>query len=162
MKRSILERMKTKDCPNVLIRRVGPNRTEDLLALEESCFPMDRISRKNLLNLLRSTSAFCVAAYQCRELVGSMVVLFRAGTRVARVYSLAVRPDSRGKGVGRRMLARADKEARLRGCTRIRLEVRMDNIPAIRLYEHLGYVDVKVIPNYYEDDTHAMVYLKEL
>jgi ribosomal protein S18 acetylase RimI-like enzyme len=95
-------------------------------------------------------------------MIGSMVVLFRVGTRVARIYSLAVRVNARGRGIGRRMLARAENEARRRGCTRLRLEARLDNTPAIRLYENMGFVDVKVTPGYYEDGAHAMIYQKEL
>jgi ribosomal-protein-alanine N-acetyltransferase len=147
---------------DIVIRRVGLNRIDDLLALEYNCFSCDRISRRNLRNLLLSPSACCLAAYHGGELVGSMVVLFRSTSRVARIYSLAVATTARGMGVGRRMMARAEKEARARGCDRLRLEVRMDNLPAIRLYEGLGFTDTRVIPGYYEDGTHAMVYRKEL
>lgn len=149
-------------CPDLVCRRVGLNRTGDLLALEEKCFPTDRISRRNLQNLLRSPSAFCVGAYLRGELVGSMVILFRRNCRSARVYSLAVSSEVRGKGIGRRMMAKAQIEARRRGCIRMRLEVRMDNIPAIRLYESLGFIDTEVLAGYYEDRSHALVMRKDL
>lgn len=149
-------------CAEVVCRRVGLNRTDDLLALEEACFPTDRISRRNLRNLLRSPSAYCVGAYIRGELVGSMVILFRSNSRSARVYSLAVSAVARGMGIGRRMMAKAEREARLRGCDRMRLEVRMDNIPAIRFYEKLGFIDTAVLPGYYEDGAHAFVMRKEL
>ncbi len=149
-------------CTDVVCRRVGLNRTDDLLALEESCFPTDRINRRNLRNLLRSPSAYCVAAYHRGRLVGSMVILFRRTSRSARIYSLAVQEEARGMGIGRRMMAKAVKEARWRGCDRMRLEVRMDNIPAIRLYQALGFTDTDVLPGYYEDGSHAFVMRKEL
>ncbi len=149
-------------CPDVVCRRVGLNRTDDLLALEEACFATDRISRRNLRNLLQSPSAYCMGAYRCGRLVGSMVILFKRNSRSARVYSLAVSEAARGMGIGRRMMARAEREARLRGCDRMRLEVRMDNIPAIRLYESLGFADTQVLPGYYEDGAHAFVMRKEL
>lgn len=146
----------------VLCRRVGLNRVDDLLDLEEACFSFDRISRRNLRNLLRSPSACCLGAYHRGRLVGSMVVLFRRNTRTARIYSVAVSSAYRGKGIARRLMDRAEREARSRGCTRMRLEVRMDNVSAIKLYESLGYVDARVMPGYYEDGTHGMLYLKEL
>lgn len=149
-------------CADVVCRRVGLNRTGDLLALEEACFATDRISRRNLRNLILSPSAYCIGAYLEGDLIGSMVVLFRSNSRSARIYSLAVAEKARGMGIGRKMLAKAEREARLRGCDRMRLEVRMDNIPAIRLYERLGFTDTKVLPGYYEDGAHAMVYRKEL
>jgi ribosomal-protein-alanine acetyltransferase len=153
--------MKPAVCADVALRRVGLNRIDDLLSLEE-CFPTDRISRRNLRNLLQSQSAYCAGAYIDGELVGSMVVLFRRNTRIARIYSIVVAPSARGMGIGRRLLTRAERVARERGCIRIRLEVRMDNIPALRLYESLGFEDIKILPGYYEDGTHGMRYRKEL
>ncbi|MBN2162988.1 MAG: GNAT family N-acetyltransferase [Pontiellaceae bacterium] len=149
-------------CADVVCRRVGLNRIDDLLALEDACFPTDRAKRRNLRRLLLSPSAYCVAAYLRGDVVGSMVVLFRSNSGVARVYSLAVSHAARGLGIGRRMMAGAEREARRRGCDRMRLEVRMDNIPAIRLYESLGFVDTQVLPGYYEDESHAFVMRKEL
>ncbi len=149
-------------CTDVVCRRVGLNRTDDLLALEEACFPTDRISRRNLRNLLRSPSAYCVGAYRAGELIGSMMILFKSNSRSARVYSLAVLAAARGMGIGRRMMAKAEREARVRGCDRMRLEVRMDNLPAIRLYEDLGFADTAVLPGYYDDGSHAFVMRKEL
>ena len=146
----------------VVCRRVGMNRIDDLLALEEACFSCDRIARRNLRRLLVSRSAYCQGAYQEGELLGSMVVLFRSGAQVARIYSLAVSPAARGMGIGRRLMVRAEREARARGCDRLRLEVRLDNVPAIRLYESLGFADAEVLPGYYEDGTHAVVFRKEL
>ena len=149
-------------CADVVCRRVGLNRTDDLLALEAACFPTDRINRRNLRNLLRSPSAYCVGAYRGGELVGSMVILFKCNSRSARVYSLAVSAAVRGMGIGRRMMAKAEREAILRGCDRMRLEVRMDNLPAIGLYERFGFTDTAVLPGYYEDGSHAFVMRKEL
>ena len=146
----------------VLIRRVGLNRADDLLALEAACFSTDRTTPRNLRNLLLSPSAYCAGAYHRGELVGSMVTLFKSNSRSARIHSLAVSAGARGQGIGQRMMVRAEREARMRGCTRMRLEVRMDNLPAIRLYERLGFADTAVISGYYDDGAHAFVMLKEL
>ena len=147
---------------NVVIRRVGLNRIDDLLALENSSFTTDRISRRNLRNLLRSPSACCLGAYLGGQLVGSMVVLFRRNTRVARIYSIAVTPFVRNMGIGRKMVFKAERAAKARGCDRLRLEVRLDNTTAIRLYERLGFEDAQLLPGYYEDGALGMVYRKRI
>jgi [ribosomal protein S18]-alanine N-acetyltransferase len=147
---------------DVVCRRVGLNRINDLLALEESCFTSDRSNRRNLQHLLQSPSAYCLGAYHRGELVGSMVILFKSNSRSARIYSLAVSAAARGLGIARRMMARAEREARKRGCNRMRLEVRMDNLPAIRLYERLGFTDAAVLSGYYDDGAHAFVMRKDL
>jgi len=147
---------------DVVYRQVGLNRIDDLLALEEACFQYDRISRRNLCNLLQSPSACCLGAYHRGELVGSLMLLFRKNTRSARIYSIAITPTFRGKGIGRGLLIRAERRARLRGCKRMRLEVRLDNGVAINLYEQLGYKDSQILSGYYEDGAHGMRYRKEL
>lgn len=147
---------------DVVCRRVGLNRINDLLALEEACFTSDRSKRRNLRHLLQSPSAYCLGTYHRGVLVGSMVILFKSNSRSARIHSLAVSVGVRGQGIGRRMMAKAEREARIRGCNRMRLEVRMDNLPAIRLYKCFGFVDTAALPGYYDDGAHAFVMRKEL
>ncbi|VGO22017.1 GNAT family N-acetyltransferase [Pontiella sulfatireligans] len=147
---------------NVVIRRVGLKMTDALLALEAACFDIDRTNRRNMRYLLTSPSVMCTGVFREGELVGAMVMLFRSNAAVARIYSLAVVPEFRGQGIGRKLLATAERKARARGCTRMKLEVRMDNIPAIRLYESLGYVDTEVRPEYYEDRAAAFIFRKAL
>ncbi|MDA5109959.1 GNAT family N-acetyltransferase [Brevibacillus thermoruber] len=53
--------------------------------------------------------------------------------------TLAVRADQRGKGIGRRLLARFEAEARARGHERIALLVDQENPQARKLYESIGY-----------------------
>lgn len=55
------------------------------------------------------------------------------------VHDLAVLPDWRGSGVGRRLLAAVETVARSHGCCKVTLEVRADNAAARRLYDRLGY-----------------------
>ncbi|HET7862978.1 MAG TPA: GNAT family N-acetyltransferase [Burkholderiaceae bacterium] len=52
---------------------------------------------------------------------------------------MGVLPAYRGQGVGRQLLHACLAKAWSKGLTRIELEVRADNAPAIRLYERLGF-----------------------
>jgi ribosomal protein S18 acetylase RimI-like enzyme len=60
------------------------------------------------------------------------------------IHDLAVVPDCRGQGIGRALLAEAEKQALLRGCCKLTLEVREDNLPARSLYERFGFADFAV------------------
>ncbi|WP_425059663.1 hypothetical protein SCACP_02600 [Sporomusa carbonis] len=60
-------------------------------------------------------------------------------TANARILSIAVAPDARGRGVASALMAEADKYFRENAVVRVRLEVRPDNRPAIRVYEKFGY-----------------------
>lgn len=154
--------MKPKSNTEVIYRHVGLDCIDDLLALENSCFNYDRCNRRNMRYLLRSPSVFCMGAYRGNELIGSLVLLFKRNTRSMRIYSLAVAESARGLGIGRCLVKHAEQEALRRKCVRVRLEVRMDNTPALHLYQSMGYTDTAVRPGYYEDGTHAFVMRKEL
>jgi ribosomal protein S18 acetylase RimI-like enzyme len=96
------------------------------------------------------------------RLLGYALTMFRAGTRVARLYSISVDPAARGQGLGARLLADAERGARARGCERLRLEVRVHNRRAIALYESRGYLRFARRVGYYQDGTDAFRYEKHL
>ncbi len=61
---------------------------------------------------------------------------------------IAVRPEQRGNGLGRQLLAHLIKDATTRGAERIFLEMRSNN-PAERLYRSLGFVPIGLRKDYY-------------
>jgi ribosomal protein S18 acetylase RimI-like enzyme len=48
-------------------------------------------------------------------------------------------PSYRGQGIGRRLLATCLEQAQVIGITRVELEAREDNEPALRLYKSMGF-----------------------
>ena len=91
-----------------------------------------------------------------------MLLLLHQGTRLARIYSLAVHPDARGAGVAARLVQAAEAQAREDDTVAMRLEVREDNHAARRLYEKLGYAAFERVPDYYEDGMAATRMQKSL
>jgi ribosomal protein S18 acetylase RimI-like enzyme len=67
------------------------------------------------------------------------VALHAISTDVGELKRVYVKPDARGRGVGRRLTERAILEARARGYSRLRLGTQNTAIPAQRLYESLGF-----------------------
>jgi ribosomal-protein-alanine N-acetyltransferase len=57
----------------------------------------------------------------------------------AAVLSIAVDPSFQGRGVGKRLLTEGISRLQRLNCECVRLEVRPDNEPARRLYEHVGF-----------------------
>jgi GNAT superfamily N-acetyltransferase len=55
------------------------------------------------------------------------------------VHDLGVRPEHRGRGVGRALLAAVEAEAQRRGACKITLEVLSGNEPAKALYAAVGF-----------------------
>lgn len=123
----------------------------DALVRLEHGFPGERLNRRSLARLLaRPTVEIWVADGEVRVL-GDAVVLYRCGSRLARLYSLIVAPAARGRGFGTALLELALRGAVARGCRRLALEVREDNAAALTLYRAHGFYPVRAIPGYYED-----------
>jgi ribosomal-protein-alanine N-acetyltransferase len=80
------------------------------------------------------------------------VAAFCAFWRVAEqihINNLAVRPELRGGGLGRRLLEVLMAEVAAWGVESATLEVRRSNLPALRLYSQAGFVEAGVRRNYY-------------
>ncbi len=140
---------------------------EALLALEARVFASDRISRRSFRALLAApTAAFLVAEGADEDepprLLGYAALLFRAGTGLARLYSIAVSPEAVGRGIGRRLLGEAEALAFARQRIALRLEVREDNAPAIALYRSSGYRPIGRYLDYYADHMPALRFEKVL
>lgn len=144
--------------------RVRPARLDDapaLLALE-AIFPSDRLSRASFRHLLTRGHADVLVYARGKQLLGNAVVLYRRGSRGARLYSLVTHPAHRGRGIGQLLLAAAERAARRRRCAEMRLEVRPTSRAAIRLYDRQGYEVRRCIPRFYEDGADALRLVKSL
>jgi len=71
----------------------------------------------------------------------------------ADIIDVDVMPDYRRRGIANKLLAQAELNAVLRGCTKVHLEVRESNAAARALYEKRGYQIVGCRPNYYSNPT---------
>src|SRR5688572_8618306 len=116
------------------LRDARPSDLADLGELEVEGFPTDRLSRRSMRRLLNVPSARLRVMAADARLAGYHLTLFRQGSRVARLYSLVVAPEERGKGAAEALLADAEAIAARRGARSLRLEVRHDNARAIRFY----------------------------
>ncbi len=90
------------------------------------------------------------------EVLGFLLALREEGPLAGvHVHNLAVHPSHQGRGVGTALLQAAIGEARSRGASTVRLEVRTGNDKARRFYEQRGFRVVQVLPHYYEDGENA-------
>ena len=145
--------------------RVRPAERGDidaLLKLEQRVFATDRLSRRSLRRFLGSRSAEVLVASENGDLVGTAIVLFRAHSVVARLYSIAVAPHAGGRGVAPMLLDAAEAAAMVRGCRLMRLEVHHTNHAAISRYRKSGYREFGRLRRYYEDGGDALRFEKRL
>jgi len=146
----------------VVVRSATIGDLEALLSLEVRCFTTDRLSRRSFRRFIALERADCAVATLGGRVVGYALTLFRAGTALARLYSIAVNPEARSRGVGEALLRAAEAGALERDCVVLRLEVRPDNAAAIALYRRFGYRSFTRLPDYYEDHSDALRMQKAL
>ena len=65
------------------------------------------------------------------------------------ILSIAVHPQKRNQGVASDLLDFLESKCQEKGISKIRLDVRTDNLPAIRLYRKLGLLPHRVKKNFY-------------
>ncbi len=147
---------------SVTIRFARNQDLTEICQIEQNCFVGDRLSRRSLRHLLvRGHCSFFVAVKN-QEVMGYAIILYRRGNRLARLYSIGVLSTCWGQGIARSLLDAAENEARNMGCTDMRLEVRIDNTRALRLYQNLGYQWLRIKDGYYEDQQSAVCFEKAL
>lgn len=124
-----------------------------LTTLESNCFSTYSLKKRQLHHLLRSSTAICVVIEENGRLIAEGIALVRhhkSGVS-GRIYSLAVDPAARGRGLGAAVMNALLARLAERGARRTYLEVEDGNRPAIRLYERLGFHSIGKLPSYYGD-----------
>lgn len=144
----------------ILIREARLEDIKRIVEIEQRSFkyPYPSLAFITILNLY--PKYFLVCEY-CGEVVGYvMAVIDKDG--YGHIMSIAVDPNHRGLGLGRRLMEAVESRLSADGIKRFRLEVAVSNHIAIRMYEGLGYRAIKVLRNYYPDGEDAYVMVKNL
>ncbi|MDO3388070.1 GNAT family N-acetyltransferase/peptidase C39 family protein [Gilvimarinus sp. SDUM040013] len=161
MSRSDFSREPAKPTPNnVNIRQARVDDINTLCELEQRCFASDRLSKRSFKHHVQSEHSVLLLA-ECNDdhgspqLLGYGLCLLNRGTRLARLYSLAVAAEARGQSIGKKLISRLEQTAAHQGRLYMRLEVAKSNRTAIALYEACGYRRFGEYINYYQDHSDA-------
>ncbi|MYM64385.1 GNAT family N-acetyltransferase/peptidase C39 family protein [Pseudomaricurvus sp. HS19] len=149
------------------LRAATEEDVDQLLAIEQQCFSSDRLSRRSFRRWLKARHALLLVAQRSEseaggDLLGYGLAWLHKGTRLARLYSLAVLPAARGLGVARQLMEALEKGAAARGRLYMRLEVAKRNQRAIDLYQACGYQVFGEYFDYYEDHDDALRMQKKI
>ncbi len=96
---------------------------------------------------------------------GQGFILCRAAAGEAEILTIAVDPSARRSGLGRRLVEAAVAQAREQAAERLFLEVAVDNLAAIGLYEATDFAQVGRRRGYYrrsDGDVDALVMRRDL
>ncbi|MGS2719380.1 peptidase C39 family protein [Paraglaciecola aestuariivivens] len=126
-----------------------------LVALEQRCFATDRLSKRSFNYWVKAKNRVFLVIQHNELVIGYGLVIMRKGTRLARLYSIAIDQGYTGQGLGRQLLLALEQATVEAGKLFLRLEVEKTNHTAIALYQSLGYKIFGDYPHYYENDADA-------
>ncbi|GAB4448033.1 MAG: GNAT family N-acetyltransferase [Anaerolineae bacterium] len=152
--------------PQFTLAPVNPLHSADALELIRELdeyllklYPSENVYILDLSSLSAKNGLFLVGYLAGRPVACGAVVKLAAG--VGEIKRLYVRPEARGQGLAKRMMARLEDEARQMGLPTLRLESGNRQPESLALYLRLGY---RRIPNFgeYIGDPHSVCMEKTL
>lgn len=138
--------------PKIEIRQVQTGDLEDVVRLEELSFD-DPYPLYFLTQLAEANPDTFLVAVSERVLVGYAVLDRWQDSN--HLISIAVRPESRRRGIAGQLLS--GLEDRARAGWPLRLEVRRGNVAAIGFYLKHGFRETGVEPGYYRNGEDALL-----
>ena len=122
-------------------------------------YPVESCHGFSIDKLLREGVAFFVT--RCDGLAAGCGGIKLYGLEYAEVKRMYVRPQFRGFGLGKRMLAQLSEYSQQHGITILRLETGIHQTEAIGLYEGFGFQRISPFGDYFDDPV-SLCYEKRL
>ncbi len=142
------------------IRVAEPSDIDVVYGLEVRCF-RDPYPRELLRILQALYPQLFLVAEEGNVIIGYVSGLIRTDG-FGHIVSICVEPGYRRRGIGKALMITLEKLMKeIFGVCMYRLEVRVSNTIAIKLYESLGYKIQLRIPRYYTDGEDAYLMIKD-
>lgn len=144
---------------SITIRPVGEEDYKKIADIEQKSF-VNPWTEKSVIDDIKSTLSHYYVAEVDGDIAGFYA--FRYVIDEVELLKIAVKKPYRRKKIGYEMMLSLIERAMSLGADKIFLEVRRGNIPAIKLYEKIGFNQIYTRENYYKDGEDAYVMCKKL
>ncbi len=143
-----------------MIERLDVKSVEQIVALDVKCNFTDGWKKDMIISALKREDFFIFAYKVNKDIVG--YIAFSVAFDTADIQLILVDTDKRKSGIATYLLEKAIEFIKVKGASKILLEVREDNISAINLYQKNGFSKIHVRKKYYSDNTSALILAKEI
>jgi ribosomal-protein-alanine N-acetyltransferase len=143
----------------MMIVRMNESHVKAVADLEKICFS-DPWSENSVASELKNKLALWLVAEEEGRVAG--YIGSQTCTDESDVMNVAVHPDFRRRGIAEALVNSLVEELKAIDSHSLTLEVRASNVPAISLYEKLGFSEVGRRKNYYRNPREdALIMRKE-
>ena len=140
----------------IIVRKAQQADIPAILEIEWECFREDSFSKEQFAYLISRSEGTFYVMMEADRVIAYVSLLFHGGTRYLRIYSIAVHPDYRGRGLGQVLMDQTIQTAGECKAAKITLEVKVTNTSAIGLYMKNGFIPAGIKPCYYHDGSDAI------
>jgi [ribosomal protein S18]-alanine N-acetyltransferase len=137
-----------------MIRRFAPEDFQEIVEIEREAF--SEHDSLVYMNFYEMVGAGFLVAEQDGKVVG-YVVGYRSAENEGHIFSVGVKEEYRGKGIGTELIHNICDMFVANGLKYARLEVRNSNKGAQKLYRSIGFVSCWTEKKYYSDGEDGMV-----
>jgi len=146
-----------------IVLPMGHGDINDCWRLDQRCFSDgEAYDRETIRYLVSHAQSVCHKIISPSDQMLAFVVGMIEPDGTGHVVALAVAPEHRRSGLGRRLMAEVEQGFLRRGITTVRLEVRTSNVAAQKLYLNLGYKIVRRMSRYYTSGDDGFLMVKNL
>ncbi len=145
---------------DIITRKI--DKSKDIPLIKEisvKCFQNE--DAFEIVNALFDIEHFYVAEFVKEKKVVGYIAFGIYSIRTSHIMILAVHPDYQQNGIGSILLSMITDIAEKLPITKIRLEVRTTNIPAIKFYEKHNFDIIVKLESYYDDASDAYLMTRD-
>ena len=136
------------------VRVINENEIDEVAQLEQQCFP-DPWSARSIQETYQQKNALILGGWKNDEMIG--YVIFYYVLDVFDIERIAVAPSCRRTGAATEVFRGLLKVCEEKEITRIMLDVRESNVPAITFYRKCGFAEDGVRKSFYTNPTENAV-----
>lgn len=142
------------------ITNIGIDKLEDLVNLEQLCFPKDYYSREVIEEQCEDCRTFIYGVKEGRQIIAQISIYNWKGEKdYIKLVNLGVHPERRNQGYAHALIRHAIDYMQSEGLSILKAETRISNEAMRKVFENLGFNQISEIAGYYDSPTEtACVY----